>query len=302
VPDSTASSANSSPVTLANSTDQVLLLLTESFSKMAKALTEKSTESKAEWPKFSGDPKKFRAWYLAIMMQLSMAPWSELYDPPRNEIVSSISNTSLNEKLYSKLILALEHNALQHVVSCKYLCTNGLLVLQDLVQTYKPKNIPEVIAAKTSEFWGTLKQSPSETVDAYYDRFQELLDDLAEADEPISTKSALRQFLFTLGPEFEPIHHNYRINNLSQEWKTQEWPQFLALCRDYYNSVKPTAVDRKQAGPSDTTFDKEAHQKKIRDWFLNPVKFHKHIENEQKRHPNKCIIIFRRLIRRNNVL
>ncbi len=53
VPDSTASSANSPPVTLANSTDQVLLLLTDSFSKMAKALTEKSTESKADWPKFS---------------------------------------------------------------------------------------------------------------------------------------------------------------------------------------------------------------------------------------------------------
>jgi hypothetical protein len=126
-----------------------------------------------------------------------------------------------------------------------------------------------------------LKRSPSETVDAYYNRFQELLDDLAEADEPISTKSALRQFLFTLGPEFDTIQHNYRINSLPQEWKTQKWPQFLALCRDYYNSVKPTAVDRKQAGPSDTLFDKEAHQKKIRDWFLNPVKFHKHIENEQ---------------------
>ncbi len=53
--------------------------------------------------------------------------------------------------------------------------------------------------------------------------------------------------------------------------------------------MKPTAIDRKQAGPSDTTFDKEAHQKKIQDWFMNPVKFQKYIENEQRRHPNKCI-------------
>jgi hypothetical protein len=203
--------------------------------------------------------------------------------------VLTTTNTTLNERLYSKLILALENNALQHVVSRKYLHANGLSVLQDLVQTYKPKNIPEVIAAKMSEFWGSLKRSPSETVDAYYNRFQEILDDLADADEPISTKSALRQFLFTLGPEFELIQHNFRINNLPQEWQTQEWPKFVALCRDYYNSVKPTVSDRKSSILSETTFDKDAHQKKIRDWFMNPVKFCKHIENEQCRHPNKCI-------------
>jgi len=139
-----------------------------------------------------------------------------------------------------------------------------------------------------SEFWGSLKRSPTETVDSYYNRFQEILDDLADADEPISTKSALRQFLFTLGPEFEPIQNNFRINNLPEEWKMQEWPKFLSLCRDYYNSVKPTVSDRKTP-VIDTPFDKEAHQKKIRDWFLNPLKFCKHIENEQRSHPNKCI-------------
>ena len=121
-----------------------------------------------------------------------------------------------------------------------------------------------------SEFWGSLKRSPTETVDSYYNRFQEILDDLADADEPISTKSALRQFLFTLGPEFEPIQNNFRINNLPEEWKMQEWPKFLSLCRDYYNSVKPTASDRKSTNP-EISFDKEAHQKKIRDWFLNPL-------------------------------
>jgi hypothetical protein len=125
-------------------------------------------------------------------------------------------------------------------------------------------------------------------VDAYYNRFQEILDDLAEADEPISTKTALRQFLFTSCPEFEPIQNNFRINNLPQEWKTQEWPKFLTLCRDYYNSVKPTASD-KISFSGEATFDKEAHQKKIRDWFMNPSKFCKHIENEQCCHPSKCI-------------
>jgi len=191
-----------------SSTDQVLLLLTDLFSKMANALTEKQSDSKAGWPKFSGDVTRFWSWHLAILTQLSITPWHELYDHSRNNIVESSKNTSLNKKLYSKLILSLEGTALQHVVSRKHLMANGLAVLQDLVHTYKPKNIPEVIAAKTSEFCGTMKGSPLETVDAYYNRFQELLDDIAEADEPISNKSALSQFLFMLGPEFEPIQHN----------------------------------------------------------------------------------------------
>ncbi len=78
-------------------------------------------------------------------------------------------------------------------------------MLQELVQTYKPRNVPELIAAKTVEFWGGMKRLPTETIDTYFDRFQELLEDLADAEEPNSTKAAIRQF--TLGPEFE----TYRI-------------------------------------------------------------------------------------------
>ena len=114
----------------------------------------------------------FRSWYLAIMTQLSIAPWRDLYDPSKNDVLLSTTNVSLNEKLYSKLILALEGSALQYVISRKRLQANGLAVLQDLVHTYKPKNIPEVIAAETSEFWGSMKRSSSEMVDAYFNHFQ----------------------------------------------------------------------------------------------------------------------------------
>jgi hypothetical protein len=117
------------PTTTSPSTDQVLLLLTESFTKMASALTEKQSDAKAESPKSPGDSKKFRSWYLAIMTQLSITPWRDLYDSSRNDIVESTTNNTLNEKLYSKLVLALEGLALQHVVSRKHLRANGLAVL-----------------------------------------------------------------------------------------------------------------------------------------------------------------------------
>jgi hypothetical protein len=245
---------------------QMLQMLTESFSKLSTALTDKSNDSKAEWPKFSGDGKKFRAWYLAIMSQLSLPPWLELYNQTMNDVVRSTTNVPLNGKLYSKIILALEGIALQNAVSRKHLRANGLLLLQDLVQTYKPRNVPEVIAAKTGEFWSNMKRFPSESVDSYYNRFHELLDDLADAEEPVSTRSAIRHFIFTLGPEFEPIQNNFRIGNLPEPWKTQDWPSLLVLCRDYYNSVKPTLPNTGRKHPQvDTPFDKAAHQKKIRE-------------------------------------
>jgi hypothetical protein len=151
-PVSSATNTSSSPVVMSTSTDQVLLLLTESFTKMALALAEKNPDTKAEWPKFSGDPKNFPAWYLAVMTQLSIVPWHELYDSSRNDVVLTTTNTTLNEKLYSKLILALESNALQHVVSQKYLGANGLLVLQDLTQTYNPRTFLKLLQLRRQNF------------------------------------------------------------------------------------------------------------------------------------------------------
>ncbi len=39
----------------------------------------------------------------------------------------------------------------------------------------------------------------------------------------------------------------------------------------------------------ETTFDREAHQKKVCVWFQNPTRFCEEINNEQRCHPNKCI-------------
>jgi hypothetical protein len=74
------------------------------------------------------------------------------YDSVSNDIASTTLNTALNCKLYAKLLVCLEDQALQSIVSRKHLHVNGLLLLCELILTYKPKNIPEVIAAKTGEF------------------------------------------------------------------------------------------------------------------------------------------------------
>jgi hypothetical protein len=169
---------------------EMMTLFANLMSKLSLVLSEKS-ESKSDWPKFTGDQKKFRAWHLAIMAQLLLPPWVELYDATMNDIVENTSNSTLNGKLYSKLLLVLDGTALKNIVSRKHLRANGLLLLCELVQTYQPRNVPEVIAFKTSEFWGNTKRYPTELIDDYYNHFHELLDDLADAEEPISTRSAI---------------------------------------------------------------------------------------------------------------
>jgi len=47
----------------------------------------KSSDTKSDWIKFAGDPQKFRSWYLAVMAQISIAPWQELYDSSMNSVV-----------------------------------------------------------------------------------------------------------------------------------------------------------------------------------------------------------------------
>jgi hypothetical protein len=242
---------------------QMLSMLNDTFSKLTTVITDvKNTDSKSTWPKFSGDTKKFKHWYLAIVAQLSLAPWSAFYDFTNNTLVKTTTDTVLNEKLYAKLLLSLEGQVFQDMVARKHLRGNGLLLLTELSQTYRPCPVPEVIAAKTVEFWSTLKRSPKESIDAYYNRFQALLDDLEEAGEPILLRSAIRQLIFKLGSDFAPIQNNHRIGLLPEEWKTTDWPSLLVLCRNCATSVTPHGHKHDTHSDRDgSSFDHSTHHK-----------------------------------------
>jgi hypothetical protein len=198
----------------------------------------------------------------------------------------------LNRKLYAKLLVSLEGQALQSIFLRKHLLANGIVLFHELTQTYKPNNVPEVIAAKTGTFWSQTKQLPFKAVDSYYNRFHDLLDELSEADEPISTKSAMRHFIFTLGPEFSTIQNNFRIGNLPPEWHTQDWPTLLVLCHDFYHSFNPQGILKHESSSEHATLsqaDQMAQHKKVKQWFLSPTKFRRDIKAEQKWHPGTCI-------------
>jgi hypothetical protein len=141
------------------------------------------------------------------MALLSIPPWSELYDVTKNDIVTTTSNTALNGKLYVKIISVLEGQALQDVISRSHLRANGLLLLQEMVQMYKPTNVPEVLAAKAGEFWSKMKRSQGESVDSYYNRFRELLDDLDQEVNLRLSKTITALVIFLLNGIRRIGHH-----------------------------------------------------------------------------------------------
>ncbi len=106
-------------------------------------------------------------------------------------LIHSTGNTKLNEKLYAKLLLCLKGQVSQDMVSRKHLRANGLLLLRELNQRYRPSQLPEVTSTKTVEFRSTMKRLPQDSVDTYYTRFQTLLDDVDDTGEPILISSAI---------------------------------------------------------------------------------------------------------------
>ncbi len=119
-------------------------------------------------------------------------------------------------------------------------------------------------------------------------RFHELLDELQDTNDPISTKNAMRHFSFTLGPEYATIKNNFCIRNVPSQWTTQEWPKLLALCWDCFNSVKHQGVSYHDS-LVDSGFDCAIHHKKVQKWFLKPFKFCQEIVLEQHNCDGKCI-------------
>lgn len=68
----------------------------------------------------------------------------------------------------------------------------------------------------------------------------------------------------------------------------------LNLCCDYQNSVKSTSSFKhpgKDSGkdPKDASFDREAHQKKVCEWFLNPTKYSHELDAAYHKYPGQCI-------------
>jgi len=114
----------------------------------------------------------------------------------------------------------------------------------------------------------------SESIDSYYNRFHELLEDLSDADEPIALKvqfinlflpwgQNLKQFRIIFASE---IYHQLGILQIGQLFFC-----FVGIITILLNLVLSIVVFSQNT--IEQGFDREAHQKKVKEWFMSPVKF-----------------------------
>jgi hypothetical protein len=93
-PSPLSTSQSSTPQDFQN---QMMMMLTETFTKLTTVMMDtKTSKTKADWPKFSSDTRKFRHWYLAIVAQILLAPWKEFYNSSSNTLVISMRSCMLN--------------------------------------------------------------------------------------------------------------------------------------------------------------------------------------------------------------
>lgn len=118
VASTTGSSSSPSPF-LGDFQTQFLTMLNNTFTQLTTVINDtktiigdKGSDTKSKWPKFSSETKKFCAWYLGVMSQILITPWKDLYDSSNNNVVKHTLNVTLNDKLYAKVISALEGQAL----------------------------------------------------------------------------------------------------------------------------------------------------------------------------------------------
>ena len=57
--------------------------------------------------------------------------------------------------------------------------------------------------------------------------------------------------------------------------------------------MKPQGLPRRDSSNNlNSTFDCAAHQKKVKEWSLSPIKFFKEIADEQAKYQGKCLYHF----------
>ena len=104
-------------------------------------LSKAPTDSK--FPTLSdknSNPTQFREWYNKVLSILSTDEWNDLYDKTNQDIVSQgYLHPSLNNHLYSALLLALKDSVESYIQGMSHLRGDGIAVLIALRKAYRGK-------------------------------------------------------------------------------------------------------------------------------------------------------------------
>ena len=174
-------------------------------------------------------PSYFREWYNKILSILATDEWCQLYDPITQDILSSgKQHPSLNNHLYSALLLALKDSLETFIQGMTHLRSDGIGVLQPLRAAYKGTHTDiEIMQLQGTLLGGFHFRGNNEPVEQFTSRTIQMAKDLSEQEVFILPQHLKTSFILGLGPDFHEIIRDLQKNKLAPEWQHTEIKQLI---------------------------------------------------------------------------
>ena len=199
-------------------------------------LKKNKPPTSSTFPKFGGKSRdEFLKWETNILNILSTDEWSDLYDYPSQDAVSSGHvNPTLNNHLYKNISNQLTGNAKTIMDAKTHLRGDGISLLQALRQTYKATLNNVTLSAKFAELTGgTYFRSATEDIDTFAARTISIAKDLTDNGWPVTSKILKNSFIMRLGPDFTDIIEKHNTNKLPPEWLSHDLNDLMVPAKDH---------------------------------------------------------------------
>ena len=231
----TSSIRESSELSVVNNTMLTILdKLVES--KSAKSPTNLS------FPTFSGqkDSMPFQRWITLVCGILSTTEWNKLYDSKTNTYVESgDASPTLNNHLYSALMMKLKGPAADYAASRRDLQGDAISLLNALKSSYRTILTPSELIAVTTKF-NNFTRPRDMPIETYVMKMEMMHQDIID-NGGLSSKELLKQnFILGLGPEFTTIINHQNMGTLPSEWQPQDLHTIIPIAKKYLQSILST--------------------------------------------------------------
>ena len=213
------------------------LLQEKQLEEMTKTrLTKQPTNSKfPSQNDKNSTPSQFREWYNKVISILATDEWSQLNNPLTQDIIANGKlYPSLNNHLYSSLLLALKESVETFIQGMTRLRGDGTGILHALRIAYKGTlTAIEIMQLQGKLLGGFHFRGRNESIEQFASRTIQMAKDLSEHGIFVIPQDLKTSFISGLGPDFHDIIKDLQKNKLDPEWQPLEICDLIDPARTY---------------------------------------------------------------------
>ena len=213
----------------------------EILDKLVESKSSKSPTN-VNFPSFSGLPNtmSFHKWATLVCTILATSEWKKLYDPHKQSyILDGSKHETLNNHLYSALILKLKGPASDYATSRRDLNGDGIGLLEALRHSFKSILTPADLANLEDKF-RKVSRGKEESIESFVIRLETIQHEILDNGGYSTPQLLKRNFILGLGPEFSDIIRLLNTGTLPPEWKPLNLHTLLPVAKRYLQSVLTT--------------------------------------------------------------